>query len=1200
MIKSLPKEVQAQLRSGVAIFSLQQCVEELILNSIDAGATCVAVKIDIEACKVQVIDNGSGMCQEDMEKVGIRYNTSKCSTLEDLENLRFYGFRGEAISSIVSLAEMVEISSRTKLSVKTYVKGFNEGRGLDVCEAQTVRPSAGTTVSIYNLFYTMPVRRKRMDHVLETERIRQRVEAISLMQPSVSFTVKKDNSAHMMVQLSKTSSSYYRFVQIHGLSRAQKLGEVSYTHEQFEMTGHIGREGHYNNSLQFLFVNGRLLLKTRIHKMLNCLLKRVSSAARQNNSPTLSPLTSSPKQRGGTDLHGVYMLNIKCHYSEYDICLEPAKSLIEFKDWDNVLICIEEGVKSFLTKENLVTEFSMNDTDHLVSVFDNPTNSPGRKVKTLAAVRNLKKIAEDTSSTTHEGFEALTENKDNTNDLEVCGDFQMLEQVSSNTASYSKEAIQGGDFPEQTTLSTATELNNNCKGDHILECHKNANYPNMNNSDSPVSFNNNKVSGSKSQISILDEKGEQDSLQKFSLPNKVNPPKRILPLNDTERDLHSCHSFYGTSSKTVRMAPCHKLTLSFETGSLDKFKRLFGKNAEKKQKNKETTSVLQPESSLSGCSIGSTLYLDGLVTTDCKKQENNIDKLLLRNSPFTLSEHTSSKCSTESSPWNKGDKIALAAKCSHLKRDKVALIIPQHEQSHKVSRDSDLLISADLSSPVVQVDSHFREMSSVDPIFNELEKSPFGHYRNTHNVDRENNVLFDFSGAVDSVLSDPSKDLQHIAVIEEDTQILASTSEDSNLNKNMTSSWGSLSFGDEPGLTSQHDPQSHNTGIEGQTTNESHENDKAIPTFSNWLAHYDSSLGKLVYINQVTGLSKYNSPVEETQIACTTDVTNMAVSVVSKTEDVQGPNSLSTLFSEWINPVFIRPPEVAVDVTSGQAEGLAVKIHNILFPYRFTKNMIHTMRVINQVDKKFIACLINTTEEDTSESSENKGNLLVLVDQHAAHERVRLEGLVTDSFEDDPDTPGKKRLCSSSVTPPLEISITEEEMRLLRSYQAFLRDIALDVSFPKSESLNVSLERLPTCFTEKESIELRRGRRSVIKTIAEDYLREHIELLRSTGRVRGTLPLTVHNVLASQACHGAIKFNHILSKEECCSLVSSLSSCQLPFQCAHGRPSIVPLADLHHLEDQQDPPKPNLKKLRRMYKSWQLYGQTKPLSQNKA
>ncbi|GAA6095062.1 DNA mismatch repair protein Mlh3 isoform X2, partial [Tachysurus ichikawai] len=217
-------------------------------------------------------------------------------------------------------------------------------------------------------------------------------------------------------------------------------------------------------------------------------------------------------------------------------------------------------------------------------------------------------------------------------------------------------------------------------------------------------------------------------------------------------------------------------------------------------------------------------------------------------------------------------------------------------------------------------------------------------------------------------------------------------------------------------------------------------------------------------------------------------------------------------------------------------------------------------------------------------------NLLVLVDQHAAHERVRLEGLVTESHEDDPDTPGKKRLCGSSVSPPLEIHVTEDEIRLLRLYQLSLRDLALEISFPQTEQPCVLVERLPTCFVEKENTEKRRGRRSVIKSIAEEYIREHIEALRSTGRVKSTLPLSVHNVLASQACHGAIKFNDVLSKEECCSLVASLSSCQLPFQCAHGRPSILPLADLLHLEDGQDRPKPNLRKLRRMHKAWQLYG----------
>ncbi|XP_056305052.1 DNA mismatch repair protein Mlh3 isoform X3 [Danio aesculapii] len=1043
MIKSLPKNVQAQLRSGVAIFSLQQCVEELILNSIDAGATCVAVKIDIEACKLQVIDNGSGMCLEDMEKVGLRYNTSKCSSLEDLDNLHFNGFRGEAISSIVSLAEMVEISSRTKQSVKTYVKSFNETNASEVFEAQTVRPSAGTTVTVYNLFHNMPVRRKRMDPVLETERIRQRVEGISLMHPSVSFTVKKENSAHMMVQLSKTRSTYYRFVQIHGLNRAQKLGEVNYEHEQFKITGHIGREGHYNNSLQFLFVNERLLLKTRIHKTLNCLLKRISGAARQNNSPTSYPVTSSPKQKGGCDLHGIYVINIKCHYSEYDVCLEPAKSLIEFKDWDNVLICIEEGVKAFLTKENLVSELNTISNDGLEC-------SPVRNAET-SAKQNL------SHEETHEASEAMIEKNDDSSVVDVADGVQMLEQESINTESESdaKKALQSGDLPFQTTLVGATEINNNHEEDENAVC------SNISHNDSLVTVNKN-VMGSKShKISVPEA---QDSLQKFYTPNKPSPKKRRMPLNDTEEDKHV---FYGGPSKTFKATPPRKLTLSFETGSLDKFKRLFGKEAKKKQPSTEKTSLLNPNPN--DRFVGSTLHL------------HDLDHPVSRNSSGRPSTNTSA----ESSSLNKKNKISLAAKCSYLKQDV------------ELCKDSNFLTQDHSSFP-----------ASQDSCFEELEKPLL-----------DEDALFGSSGIVDSV---------DFALIEQDIT-LPSVAEESHLfNNNVTSFMGNESCVDE---ASQRDPLHSITGNE---------------------------------------------------------------------EDAQGPDSLSTLFSEWHNPVFIRPPEVAVDVTSGQAEGLAVKIHNILFPYRFTKNMIHTMRVINQVDKKFLACLINTAGQNTSESSMDEGNLLVLVDQHAAHERVRLEGLIADSYENDPDTPGKKRLCSSRVTPPLEIKVTEEELRLLRSCQGFLRGLALDVRFPKTESLSVFLESLPACFIEKESTELRRGRRSVIKTIAEDYLREHIELLRSTGRVRGILPLTVHNVLASQACHGAIKFNDVLSKEECCSLVSSLSFCQLPFQCAHGRPSIVPLADLHHLEEEQDLPKPNLKKLRRMYKSWQLYGQNQYFAQNKA
>lgn len=273
-------------------------------------------------------------------------------------------------------------------------------------------------------------------------------------------------------------------------------------------------------------------------------------------------------------------------------------------------------------------------------------------------------------------------------------------------------------------------------------------------------------------------------------------------------------------------------------------------------------------------------------------------------------------------------------------------------------------------------------------------------------------------------------------------------------------------------------------------------------------------------------------------------------------------------------------------MSSGQAESLAVKIHNILYPYRFTKDMIHSMQVLQQVDNKFIACLMSTkTEENAGEG----GNLLVLVDQHAAHERIRLEQLISDSYEKQPRGSNRKKLLSSTISPPLEITVTEEQRRLLQCYHENLEDLGLEILFPDTSDSLVLVGKVPLCFVEREANELRRGRSTVTKSIVEELLREQVELLQTTGSIQGTLPLTVQKVLASQACHGAIKFNDGLSREESYRLIEALSWCQLPFQCAHGRPSMLPLADMNHLE-QEKQMKPNLAKLCKMAQAWHLFG----------
>ncbi|XP_061552765.1 DNA mismatch repair protein Mlh3 isoform X2 [Phycodurus eques] len=1047
MIKCLSEEVRVKLRSGVGVPSLQQCVEELVLNSLDAGATCVGVRMDLEAFKVHVIDNGAGMSAEDMACVGNRYHTSKCHSLGDLDELRYYGFRGEAIASIVTLATLVEISSRARNTGRTLVRMFKNGKGMDVFEKDICRPTAGTTVVVCNFFHNLPVRRKRMDLVLEGERIRHRVEAISLMHPCVSFTLKNDCTGAMMVQLPKARDTYHRFIQIHSLARAQKLGEIQHTRGQFEVTGYLGREGHYNGSLQFLYVNGRLLLKTRIHTLLNSLLRRLSSPTQRTDSPEKQSAVRSPKQKRSQDLHGMYIINIKCSFSEYDISLEPAKTLIEFKDWDGVLLCIEESVKAFLRRENLVlSQDDLQDASPRLFKVDKAAQENSRADQSVGTASICAFAPSLASQSVHRKHEAHIES----NVLETENEghvgqtsWDPVNDVAEEAEPTFRKAVN---FEKEISLSQTT-------GNVNL-------YESIN----------------QTTLVPQDAGGEEKTFRKI----RVSCPF-----------IHKClqEASHNTGTQFYQKHPKHKISLDArhgrvslrthrnfshpvpskipkivakESGSLDEFRRIHGKSVETRVASLESQTLtrLPPPNFVEDPQNGVLSQNQQLKEPQDERQDGPQNSAALLG--YTKLKHTSAKQS-------------LAGKLNHLKQNGRKDAAPPR----CASQDKSSLIS------------------------------------NEGFQDGNNNAC----ETVTSV---------------------------------------------EP-------------GDEGTTT-----------TSTDWLHHFNTETGKTVYINKVTGLSKYEEPpMEETQARCTSDVTNMAVSVVSQTGDnVKTCNSLSSLYSNWNNPVFVRPPEVGVDISSGQADGLAVKIHNILFPYRFSKAMIHSMKVINQVDNKFLACLINTTDDTDSE-----GNLLVLLDQHAAHERVRLENLIADSFEEDPNAIGERRLCSSTILPPLHICVTEEEQRLLRSCQTHLRSLGLEVTFSQRQNDQVLVGKVPVCFVEKENNELRRKRPSVVKRVVEDYLQEQMELLRSTGRVKGTLPLTVLKVLASLACHGAIKFNDRLNRDECHSLVASLSSCQLPFQCAHGRPSIAPLVNVLHLEpNQKEPQKPNLGKLRRMYKAWVLYG----------
>ncbi|XP_022361017.1 DNA mismatch repair protein Mlh3 isoform X1 [Enhydra lutris kenyoni] len=1440
MIKCLSVEVQARLRSGLAICSLGQCVEELALNSLDAEAKCVAVRVNMETFQVQVIDNGLGMGSDDVDKVGNRYFTSKCNSLRDLENPRFYGFRGEALASIADMASAVEISSKKNRTGKTFVKLFQNGKALKACEADLTRPSAGTTVTVYNLFYQLPVRRKCMDPRLEFEKVRQRIEALSLMHPSISFSLRNDVSGSMVLQLPKTKDVCSRFCQIYGLGKSQKLREIKFKYKDFELSGYISSEGHYNKNMQFLFVNKRLILRTKLHKFIDFLLRKESIICKPKNGSATRQVSSSLRHRSNPELHGIYVINVQCQFCEYDVCMEPAKTLMEFQNWDTVLVCIQEGVKMFLKKEKLFVELSGEDIkefseDNDFSLFSAtlqkhvPSDEKGdqasfreacnsildsyemfncqsKAVKRKAAIENRRNTqnsrdSEDLRKETDDSFLYVYESdgpghsKVMESSLQIkdssCSESRILEQqtaevsesgenekhkelclelnCSEDPCGTSSEMFashfqtsycfeKGGDDLEIQNASTivngmatsilenngtqnqlerfkdATEMGcqplpfattlsrvhgaqreeekrkkqpSNCgrinifsygqvklcstgfithvvqneqtkstEREHLLKnyiqpgpasaketfvnraCHS-VETPNI--EDRTTTLNKefaqlsnkklcrtntnlgleNKPIATYKNVSISQESSKKSHIGCL-LPDTSSSSPWCIPLSNGSKKIDE---LIGSSKPIARK----KLRLSSQLGSLEKFKRQYGKvknplNIEVEENNNfeistslspqtepdipwtdrnhldnsdicKVTSVKHKDPNNSCQTISHILYSKKFPFSneeDCLEQQMSC----LRESPITLKElsHFNRKpLCVKQSPKS------LASKLSRMKgseRETQAMEMMSHFDELPLSdsrrKDHDLCSGLTLDSCKLFQSEYEKTESGIIPVLDSVTQD------NSFNKDSEtysNNNTTENSVIPETPLVLPCN---HSNVVSKDSDVLVA----SEPQRGSPDSPSKMSVGHvEDSTSDQNGPCFQSEEFIARTCSV----DEESSTCSlDWQQHFDVALGRMVYINKITGLSTFTAPTEDVRAACTKDLTTVAVEVIHENgsqyrchpfrsnlvlpflprareertvmrqksrdtvvDDPVGRESLQSLFSEWENPVFARYPEVAVDVSSGQAKSLVVKIHNVLYPYRFTKEMIHSMQVLQQVDNKFIACLMSTKTEENGEAG---GNLLVLVDQHAAHERVRLEQLITDSYEKQkPQDSGRKKLLSSIVSPPLEIKVTEEQRRLLRCYHKNLEDLGLEITFPDTSDSLVLVGKVPLCFVEREANELRRGRTPVTKSIVEEFIREQVELLQTTGAIQGTLPLTVQKVLASQACHGAIKFNDGLSPEESCRLIEGLSRCQLPFQCAHGRPSMLPLADIEHLEQERQI-KPNLAKLRKMAQAWHRFG----------
>lgn len=157
-IKAINKDTVHKICSGQVVLSLAVAVKELVENAIDAGATLVEVKLrDHGLESIDVSDNGCGVEEENLEGMTAKYHTSKLREFVDLQSVETFGFRGEALSSLCSLANMSITTRHKSTDVAIKIELNHEGK---IKKRQPCARSFGTTVTLTNLFETLPVRRR--------------------------------------------------------------------------------------------------------------------------------------------------------------------------------------------------------------------------------------------------------------------------------------------------------------------------------------------------------------------------------------------------------------------------------------------------------------------------------------------------------------------------------------------------------------------------------------------------------------------------------------------------------------------------------------------------------------------------------------------------------------------------------------------------------------------------------------------------------------------------------------------------------------------------------------------------------------------------------------------------------------------------------------------------------------------------------
>jgi DNA mismatch repair protein MutL len=333
-IHRLPESLANKIAAGEVVQRPESVVKELVENSLDAGATQIAVVVrNAGKSLIYISDNGSGMDEEDARTAFERHATSKIATQDDLDRIMTLGFRGEALAAIAAVAQ-VELKTRQEESELGTLIRVENGQ---ILESSKTACEKGSSIAVKNLFFTVPARRKFLkSNSTEFKHIIEVMQRFALCYPDVTFTLSDDDTLVLNVQggtMEERIAALYNQEMLNALLPFEAEGVGIKAH------GFIGRPNFARRSKsdQYMFLNGRYIYS-----------KLLSHAIFTGYEHLMDAQSYPP-----------YILFLEIDPERVDVNVHPTKAEVKFDDENAIYQLLQQATRSTLSQHNLTPAMTM-------------------------------------------------------------------------------------------------------------------------------------------------------------------------------------------------------------------------------------------------------------------------------------------------------------------------------------------------------------------------------------------------------------------------------------------------------------------------------------------------------------------------------------------------------------------------------------------------------------------------------------------------------------------------------------------------------------------------------------------------------------------------------------------------------------------------------------------------------------------------